>query len=67
MQLWKKKAPQGIHAYDLRHYFATHAVRAGWAIEKLSKYLGHSSVTTTQRYYADMRALTEVGAPPVLT
>lgn len=67
MQVWKKKAPEGIRAYDLRHFMASYAVKAGWSIEKLSKYLGHSSVTTTQRYYADLRALSEVGAPPVLT
>jgi integrase len=65
-KLWDKLALQIIPPYDLRHYFATEAVKALWPIEKLSKYLGHSSVLTTEKYYADMKALTLIGAPPVL-
>lgn len=58
---------KGIAPYALRHYFASQAVAKGWSIEKLSRYLGHQSITTTQRYYVDMRSLTETGAPPIVT
>jgi integrase len=69
-KLWRKALPATLrgmaYPYAFRHYFATQAVLAGWPIEKLSKYLGHANISTTQRYYADMRALTQIGAPPVL-
>jgi hypothetical protein len=38
-----------------RHTFASQFVLAGGSIEKLSKLMGHSSVTTTERY-AHLRA-----------
>jgi integrase len=66
---WRVSLPadlKGIAPYAFRHYFATQAVARGMRIEALSRYLGHQSVLTTQRYYADMRAM-ETGAPPVTT
>lgn len=65
-KVWRLKAGKGFGAYDLRHLFASRAVEAGWPLEKLSRYMGHADTKTTMRYYADMRALSEVGAPPVL-
>lgn len=53
--------------YDFRHGFATQCAEAGWPLERLSKYLGHSSTEVKLQYYADLRALSTVGAPPVLT
>lgn len=69
-KIWRKALPKKLRGvvvpYSLRHYFATAAVKAGWPIEKLSRYMGHASIATTQKHYADMRALSETGAPPVL-
>jgi len=63
---WRLWAPKGFVPYDLRHFFATKAVEAGWPIEKLCKFLGHSDIKTTMKHYADLSALSQVGAPPVL-
>lgn len=38
----------------LRHTFASHLVMQGVNIFKVSKLLGHSSVKTTEQYYADL-------------
>jgi integrase/recombinase XerD len=45
------KLPLRVH--DLRHTFAVHWVSTGGDIYSLSKVLGHSSVRTTEEYYAD--------------
>jgi site-specific recombinase XerD len=48
-----------------RHTFASQFVLAGGSIEKLSKLMGHSSVTTTERYAhlrADLLAALELRA-----
>ncbi len=39
----------GVHA--IRHYFATMMIKKGVSIYKLSRILGHASVTTTERIY----------------
>jgi len=49
----KARSEAGIedfHFHDLRHTFATRAVKAGVDLFSLMKFLGHSDVTTTQRY-----------------
>ncbi len=56
-----------VTPYGLRHYFASRAAMSGWPVERLSKYLGHADLQTTLKYYADIRALSEVGAPPETT
>ena len=38
----------GLHT--LRHSYATHLLQKGMAIEKISKLLGHSSITSSQVY-----------------
>lgn len=64
----KKKLPENlgwVSLYEFRHYFATEAVKLGWSAERLRVYLGHADISTTMRYYADMKA-EQVGAPPVV-
>ncbi|MEM9572718.1 MAG: site-specific integrase [Pseudomonadota bacterium] len=41
---------QNVRLHDLRHDFASHAVADGWSLEIIGRYLGHSSIQTTQRY-----------------
>lgn len=41
-------APFGWHKF--RHTFASHLVQKGVSLYKVSKYLGHSSITTTEIY-----------------
>jgi integrase len=42
----------GQLSHTLRHTFAVELLKAGVDIRKVSKALGHSSVTITERYYA---------------
>jgi integrase len=46
--LWEK----GLHWHNLRSSFASWLVADGASIYAVSKLLGHSSVTLTQKYYA---------------
>ncbi|MBO6689394.1 MAG: site-specific integrase [Henriciella sp.] len=39
-----------LRLHDLRHDFASSAVADGWSLEIIGRYLGHSSIQTTQRY-----------------
>lgn len=43
-----------ISPHDLRHSFATRYLQAGGDIYKLSKILGHASVTMTENFYAHL-------------
>ncbi|MBN4071835.1 tyrosine-type recombinase/integrase [bacterium AH-315-F18] len=43
------------HWYTLRHTFASHLVMEGVSIYKVSRFLGHASVTTTERHYTHLR------------
>jgi integrase len=64
----KKASEQVLEAtlYAWRHYFATRCVAENWPVDKLARYLGHSSASTTLRFYADRRVM-EIGAPPQTT
>lgn len=42
--------PEGIVLYSARHTFATNFLANGGDLAKLMKLLGHSSITTTQKY-----------------
>jgi integrase len=47
----------GLHDarfHDLRRTFGYNLVRQGMSIFKVSKLLGHSSVTTTEKHYAPL-------------
>ncbi|WP_181019616.1 tyrosine-type recombinase/integrase [Nonomuraea typhae] len=43
-----------IKQHNLRHFFATHAIENGADITHVSKWLGHDSIETTYRIYADL-------------
>ena len=53
---YKTKAgiARNVRFHDLRHTFASHAISGtwghAWSIEQVKEYLGHTSITTTQRY-----------------
>jgi site-specific recombinase XerD len=49
---WCLKLSVGrIHVHQLRHSFATRMVNAGMSSAVLRELMGHSSFTTTQRYF----------------
>lgn len=44
-----------IRVHDLRHSFATHSLANETDIKHLSKFLGHRSVKTTEKFYEHLR------------
>ena len=49
--LSKIELQKNASAHTLRHSFITNALKKGISIEKVSKYVGHSSVDTTDKQY----------------
>jgi site-specific recombinase XerD len=44
----KIKKPAGLHT--LRHSIASHLLHSGMALEQIQRFLGHSSMESTQIY-----------------
>ncbi len=42
--------PEHVHHHLLRHSFGTYALDAGIGIRQVQEYMGHSSITTTEKY-----------------
>jgi integrase/recombinase XerD len=52
-QTFKDKVNKNMHPHELRHFFATNALKQGEDIKSVSLYLGHSDVSVSLNFYID--------------
>ena len=58
----KRAVMVGFHFHDLRHFAGSHLINNGMPIFKVSKFLGHRNVKTTEIYtHINDESLEEVG------
>lgn len=50
----KCEIKENLRVHDLRHNFVTHCLQRGTSLHHISKFIGHKSTQTTEKYYAHL-------------
>jgi len=63
----KKALGRNVSAHDLRHSFVTNCYQAGQPLEKISRYVGHSSIAITHDIYLHVDGLDYDDLPNIVS